>query len=258
MKSFWKRYARNRGAVIGLVILSIIVLVAILVSVLFPQSPWKMVGLPRQPPGTPGLPFGTDVLGRDVAVAVAYGARVSIFVGIVATSVALSVGVTLGSIAGYFGGRVEEAIVRFTEIFQVIPNLVLLMVLVALLTPSLTSTIIGIGTVTWPAVARVVRAEFLSLRTREFVEAAHVLGESNLKILVTQILPNSLPPDHRHRLTDGGDRDSCRVGTKLPRPRRPQSDDLGLYDRCRPLGIEERLVDKLLPRCCDHFDSTLD
>ncbi len=194
MKAFWKRYARHRGAVIGLVVLTVIVLVALTAPVLFPQGPWTMVGAPRQPPGTRGLPFGSDVLGRNVAAAVAYGARVSMFVGLVATAVALLIGVTLGSLAGYFGGRVEEAIIRFTEFFQVIPNLVLLMVLVALLTPSLTSTIIGIGFVSWPAVARVVRAEFLTLKTREFVQAAHVLGESHLKILVTQILPNSLPP----------------------------------------------------------------
>ncbi|WP_113913335.1 ABC transporter permease [Roseovarius dicentrarchi] len=195
MRDFWKRFRYNRGAVIGLVILAIVILAAILAPVLFPQSPWKMVQRPFLPPFTQdGLPLGTDALGRDVLSGLAHGAYVSLLVGLVSTIVALAIGVPVGACAGYFAGRVDDALMRFTEFFQTIPSFALAIVLLAIFQPSLTFVIIAIAVVSWPPVARLVRGEVLSLRTREFVEAATLSGLGNTQIILRHILPNALPP----------------------------------------------------------------
>jgi len=138
--------------------------------------------------------LGSDSLGRDVAAGIAHGARISLMVGAVSTVAALSVGVTLGAVAGYCGGLVDDLVMRFTEFFQTIPSFVLAILLVAIFTPSITSVVAAIAIVSWPPVARVVRAEFLSLRGREFVQAAEVLGKSRLSIVLGDILPNALSP----------------------------------------------------------------
>ncbi|HEY9040391.1 MAG TPA: ABC transporter permease [Roseovarius sp.] len=195
MRDFWKRFRYNRGAVIGLVILMLVVLTAILAPFLFPQSPWKMVQRPFLPPFTQeGLPLGTDALGRDVMSGLAHGAYVSLLVGLVSTTVALAIGVPVGAMAGYFAGRTDDALMRFTEFFQTIPSFALAIVLLAIFQPSLTFVIIAIAIVSWPPVARLVRGEVLSLRTREFVEAATLSGLGNTQIILRHILPNALPP----------------------------------------------------------------
>jgi peptide/nickel transport system permease protein len=134
------------------------------------------------------------MLGRDIAAGIVHGARVTLVLSLVSTAVALLIGVTLGALAGYHGGVVDDAIMRFTEFFQTIPNFILLVVLVAIFTPSIYSIVVAIGIVSWPPLARIVRGEFLSLRSREFVQAAVVIGQSNMRIIVTQVLPNSLSP----------------------------------------------------------------
>ena len=195
MMSFWKRFSSNRGAVIGLVILTFVIAAAILAPILFPQSPWKMVQRPFLPPFTQeGLMLGTDALGRNVLAGLAHGAYVSLLVGLVSTIVALSIGVPVGAAAGYFAGRIDDALMRFTEFFQTIPSFALAIVLLAIFQPSLTFVIIAISIVSWPPVARLVRGEVLSLRTREFVEAASLSGLGNLQIITRHILPNALPP----------------------------------------------------------------
>ena len=195
MTSFWTRFSYNRGAVIGLVILTLVIATAILAPFLFPQSPWKMVQRPFLPPFTQdGLPLGTDALGRNVLSGLAHGAYVSLLVGLVSTIVALSIGVPVGAAAGYFAGRTDDALMRFTEFFQTIPSFALAIVLLAIFQPSLTFVIIAISIVSWPPVARLVRGEVLSLRTREFVEAASLSGLGNLQIILRHILPNALPP----------------------------------------------------------------
>ncbi|NUH63847.1 ABC transporter permease [Sulfitobacter sp. S0837] len=193
--SFWKRFSYNRGAVIGLVILTFVIVAAVLAPILFPQSPWKMVQRPFLPPFTQdGLLLGTDALGRDVLAGLAHGAYVSLLVGLVSTIVALAIGVPVGAAAGYFAGRIDDALMRFTEFFQTIPSFALAIVLLAIFQPSLTFVIIAISIVSWPPVARLVRGEVLSLRTREFVEAASLSGLGNLQIITRHILPNALPP----------------------------------------------------------------
>ncbi|MDN5785547.1 ABC transporter permease [Pseudorhodobacter sp.] len=194
MKDFWKRFRYNRGAVIGLVILAIVIATAIAAPFIFPQSPWKMVQRPFLPPFTQGgLPLGTDALGRDVLSGLAHGAYVSLLVGLVSTIVALAIGVPVGAFAGYFVGRTDDALMRFTEFFQTIPSFALAIVLLAIFQPSLTYVIIAIAVVSWPPVARLVRGEVLSLRTREFVEAATLSGLGNVQIILRHILPNALP-----------------------------------------------------------------
>lgn len=194
MKDFWRRFRRNRGAVVGLGILVLVLLLSATASLLFPGSPWDMAAAPFMPPGEMGMLLGSDSLGRDVAAGIAHGARISLLVGAVSTAAALCIGVTLGAIAGYAGGILDDALMRFTEFFQTIPSFVFAILLVAIFSPSIGSIVFAIAVVSWPPVARVVRAEVLSLRSREFVQAAQVLGKAPLAIVLTDVLPNALSP----------------------------------------------------------------
>ncbi|WBV41454.1 ABC transporter permease [Pseudoroseomonas cervicalis] len=194
MKEFWRNYRRNRGAVLGLAILALVLALAASAPLLFPGNPWDMAGMPFAPPGEMGMLLGTDSLGRDLAAGIAHGARVSLLVGAVSTVAALAIGVSLGAIAGYLGGLADDLVMRFTEFFQTIPSFVLAILIVAIFTPTLGSIVFAIAIVSWPPVARVVRAEFLSLRSREFVQASEVLGKSRLSIVLGDILPNALSP----------------------------------------------------------------
>jgi peptide/nickel transport system permease protein len=195
MKAFFKRFARNKGAVVGLIILSIILAAALLAPVLYPTSPWRMVTRPFIPPmGMDGFWLGSDALGRDVASGIMHGARVSLIIGLVSTLAALAIGIPIGALAGYFGGLLDDALMRFTEFFQTIPAFALAIVIVAILQPSLYSIVLAIAIVSWPPVARLVRGEVLSLRTREYVQASVVIGQSTSRIILTQVLPNTVAP----------------------------------------------------------------
>ena len=194
MREFWTRFRRNKGAVIGLVVIVFVVLVAILAPVIFSQSPWRLVGRPFLPPLSPAFPLGTDMLGRDILVGMAHGARVSLLVGIASALAGSIMGTLVGGIAGYYGGRVDDALMRFTELFQTIPSFILAIVLVAILNPTIYSVVLAISIISWPPVARLVRGEFLSLREREFVMASIVIGQTDMRIIFTQILPNAMGP----------------------------------------------------------------
>ena len=194
MRDFLRRFARNKGALIGAAVLALVVALALLAPFLFPDDPWEITGPPFRRPGEMGFLLGTDTLGRDVAAGIAHGARVTLLLSLVSTAVALSIGVVLGAIAGYHGGWVDDLVMRFTEFFQTIPNFILLVVLVAIFTPSITSIVVAIGIVSWPPLARIVRGEFLTLRSREFVQAAEVLGQGSGRIIFGEILPNALSP----------------------------------------------------------------
>lgn len=195
MKKFLKRFAANKGALFGCFIFLVVVFLAVFCSYLFKDSPWAMVAQPLlQPLENRDFLFGTDMLGRDIGAGIAYGARVSLLVGVVSTLAAVIFGVLIGAVAGFFGGRMDDALMRFTEFFQTIPQLAMAVVLVAIFTPSLYSIVGAIAVVSWPPVARLVRSEFLSLKQREFVQAAVVIGQTPLRIMFTQILPNAMSP----------------------------------------------------------------
>lgn len=194
MKDFLWRFRRNKGAVVGLALLAGIVALAVIAPFAFPFDPWSIRGAPFRPPLHPDFPLGSDTLGRDIAAGIAHGARVTLMLGIVATAVAVLIGVLLGALAGYFGGLADDLLMRFTEFFQTIPSFVLAIVLVAIFTPSIGSIVFAIAIVSWPPVARLVRGEFLALRSREFVEAAIVLGQKRRHIIFVEILPNAVSP----------------------------------------------------------------
>lgn len=193
LRDFAKRFARNRSALVGLVILCIVLLLAALAPVLYPADPFRLAGRPMSPPFGDFL-LGSDTLGRDIAAGMAHGARTSLLIGFIATLVAVGVGTFVGGIAGYYGGWVDDLLMRLTEVFQTIPSFVFAILLVAVLTPTILNIIIAIAVVSWPALARLVRGEFLSMRNREFVQANVVMGMSDTKIILTQVLPNCLSP----------------------------------------------------------------
>lgn len=176
-------------------LLALVVLGAALAGWLYPEDPMDMVGAPYTWPGTDAtLPLGTDLMGRDLAAGVLHGARVSLWVGLSSAAIALAIGVLAGAIAGYYRGRVDAVITRVTEFFQTIPAFLLAIILVAVLKPSLGTIIVALGVTSWTSIARLVRAEFLSLREREYVRAAIALGASDAHLIFREILPNAWTP----------------------------------------------------------------
>lgn len=185
----------NPAAVAGALLLFLILLAALAAPWLFPHDPLDMVGPPILWPGQdPGFWLGTDTMGRDVAAGLAHGARVSLTVGVAAAMLSLLIGIAVGAAAGYFGGWVDVALMRVTELLQTIPAFLLVVVIVAIARPSVTVIALSIGVASWPVVARLVRAEFRTLRESEFVQAAHTLGYGHARIALLEILPNALPP----------------------------------------------------------------
>ncbi len=190
-----RRFARHKAALVGLALLCLVSLVAIAAPWLAQHGPWDMVQRPFLAPfARDGLPLGADALGRDVAAGLIYGARVSMIIGLVATAVALLLGISIGALAGYHGGWIDSLLMRFTELFQAVPGFALAVVVVAIFEPTVVSIVGAIALVSWPPVARLVRSEFLTLRQREFVQAALLAGRSSRKIIFNQILPNAVSP----------------------------------------------------------------
>lgn len=193
--AFWRRFCRNKGAVVGLAVLVWVAVVALFGPLFLEYGPWDMVDAPFLEPLSPdGRWLGTDTMGRDIWAGLVHGARVSLLIGFVSTVVSLLIGVSLGAIAGYFGGWVDAVLMRFTELFQSVPTFALAIVLVAIFEPSVGSMVTAIAVVSWPPVARLVRGEFLSLRQRDFVSAALLAGQSTPRVILTQILPNAVSP----------------------------------------------------------------
>ena len=187
-------FLKNHAAVVALVVLVAIVIAAIIGPPLYADDPYEMVWAPFSPPGEEGFLLGTDYLGRDMTAMLLYGARVSLAIGVTAAFVSVFIGVTIGALAGFYRGYVEEALMRFTEFFQVLPTLLFSMVIVALFGASLVTVTVAIGVVSWTAVARITRAEFLRIRELEYVMASRAAGAGNLKLIFRVILPNALPP----------------------------------------------------------------
>ena len=191
--SLVRRFARNRAAVAGALTLALMLGAALFSEALSGSSPRAMGEDPLAAPSR-AHPFGTDDLGRDIWTGVLYGARVSLLVGVLAAATSSVIGILVGSLAGYYGGRLGDVLMRLTEFFLVIPTFLLALVLVAVSRPSIWNIIVTIGVLGWPSTARLARAEFLSLKEREFVMAARAVGSSPRRILFRQILPNAAPP----------------------------------------------------------------
>jgi peptide/nickel transport system permease protein len=186
---------RNPPFLLGLLILLTVVGIAICAGWLFPGDPLDMAGAPTLWPGQDrAFPLGTDSLGRDVATGLAYGARVSLLVGVAAAAIGLAIGTLVGALSGYFGGWLDAVLVRLTELFQTVPSFLLVIVIVAIGQPSATVIALAIGLASWPMVARLVRAQFRSLREAEFIIAARSLGYAAPRIIFLEILPNAMAP----------------------------------------------------------------
>ncbi len=191
----WEMFRRNHAALFALVVLSLITLMAIIGPGLYGRDPFDLVWGPFTPPGANSdFILGTDYLGRDLLAMIINGARVSLIIGLTAALVSVFIGVTIGALAGFYRGWVEEVLMRFTEFFQVLPTLLFSMVIVALFGASLPMITLAIGVVSWTAVARITRAEFLRIRELEFVMASRASGAKNMKLMFRVILPNALPP----------------------------------------------------------------
>lgn len=190
-----KVFFANPNALFGTGFLCLVIAVALLAPVFFSDDPLSMVGRPFLWPGQdPAFPLGTDSLGRDVLAGILHGSRISLFVGLTATALGLTFGVLVGAVAGYFGGWVDDILMRLVEIFQTLPSFVLLVVLVAIAQPSATTVTLAIAVISWPTVARLTRAEFRAIREKDFVMAARSLGYGHGRIIFREILPNALPP----------------------------------------------------------------
>jgi peptide/nickel transport system permease protein len=191
----WQNYARNPAAVTGLVLLLLVIGMAMSAGLVFPKDPLGLAGRPLQwPLDNPRFWLGTDNSGRDIGAVIFHGARVSLLIGFVATVVAITIGIVIGALSGYYGGWVDDVLMRVTEAFQTLPNFLLLLVLVAVFGSDITTVTIAIGLVSWPPSARLTRAEFLTLRNREFVQAGRALGMGDARLIFREILPNALPP----------------------------------------------------------------
>ena len=192
--SFARVLLRNWTMVLGIVLLAAVFLMALTANLVFPGDPYDMVGPPLMWPGEyEGALLGTDSLGRDIAAGIFYGSRVSLLVGFSSVAVAMIVGVLVGAFAGFYGGWVDDVLMRVTELFQTIPQFMLAIVVVAVLGPSVGVIIASLAIVSWPAVARLVRGEFLVLRDRAYVHGCIVAGMGDLRIIFRQILPNAAP-----------------------------------------------------------------
>jgi peptide/nickel transport system permease protein len=190
-----RRFARNRGAVVGVVIIAIVVATALTAGLFFPRDPLRIVGPPELwPLDDSRFLLGTDSLGRDIAAMIAHGARSTLLIGGAACLAATFLGVTIGAVCGFYGGKIEQAAMYVTELFQTIPNLILVLSVVAILGPAQHNIIIAIALASWTPIARLTRAEFLSWRGRPFVLACRSIGMGNLRLMFGEILPNALPP----------------------------------------------------------------
>jgi peptide/nickel transport system permease protein len=195
MRDVIYRLFRSPAALIGMALLLLVAVMAASATIFYPQGPFSLIGQPLAWPGTlPGLPFGTDSLGRDVVAGILHGSRVSLLIGLAATVAALALGIAIGASSGYFGGWVDDVLMRITDAFQTIPPFLLAIVIIVIVRPSVATIIFAIAAISWPAVARLVRAEFLKLREAEFVASCRLIGMSDARIIFTQILPNAMAP----------------------------------------------------------------
>jgi peptide/nickel transport system permease protein len=194
MKGFWRAFQKNELAVVGGLVVLCLALLASLAPFIAPWDPHRPDIKKILDPPSSAHPFGTDQLGRDVLSRMLYGARVSLAVGFVAVGIAAAIGIALGAAAGYHGGFVDASIMRLVDLMLVFPRFFLLLAVLAFLKPSIWTIMVVIGLTGWMGVTRLVRAEFLSLKEREFVLWSQSVGASGFRVIWRHILPNALAP----------------------------------------------------------------
>jgi peptide/nickel transport system permease protein len=192
-KDFWVRFRRNRFALVAIVILCLLTLLAIFAPFISPYNPSQMVFDRFMPPHLEH-PLGTDHMGRDQLSRIIWGTRISLFVGFVSAGISITIGVLLGSISGYYGGKVDDLIMRFVDFFLVIPTFFLILLVIAMFGSSIWNMMFVIGLTAWPGTTRLIRGQFLSLKEQPFVEAERALGASDFRIIFRCILPNAIHP----------------------------------------------------------------
>ncbi len=194
LRDIWIRMKRNRLAMVGLVIIIILIITAIFADYIAPYG-YAEQNLANQYQ-TPNAEhwFGTDELGRDIFSRVVYGSRVSLRVGFISVSISMTIGVAIGAITGYYGGKIDNILMRFIDIVQALPDILLAIAIMAALGPGLTNLMVAVGIAAIPGYARLVRSSVLSLRDQEFVEAARANGSSDARIILKHIIPNCMAP----------------------------------------------------------------
>lgn len=191
---FWRRFRKNKAALLGLITILFLSIIAILTPIINPIDPFDMnLRNMMQPPNKEHL-FGTDELGRDILTRTMYGTRNSLTVGFFAVAMSLSIGIFLGSVSGFFGGKIDEMIMRITDIFLTLPTFFLIIIIASIFGSDMYIIALLIGFTRWPTPARLVRAEVLTLKERPFIESARVIGAKNFTIILNEILPNALYP----------------------------------------------------------------
>lgn len=186
-------FCQNRMALFGLIMVTIFIFVGLFGPIIFPADPFEMVAVPLSGPGGHAI-FGSDYLGRDVFIGIIYGTRPTLVIAVTATLVTVLIGITLGAVAGFYGGMIDNVLMRITEFFQVLPPLVFAMVIVAVFSTDIVVVILAIAITTWTTEARLTRAEFLKIKEREYVMSARAIGANNFRLIARVILPNAMPP----------------------------------------------------------------
>jgi peptide/nickel transport system permease protein len=189
----FRQFLRSPSGVAGAVMLLLLIAGTLAGPWLYPVDPLDLVGAPMTPPDADAW-LGTDYLGRDILAGLIWGGRATLTVGAVAALITIAIGVTVGALAGYFGGVADTVLVKVTEFFQILPPLLFAMVLVTLFGQKLVTITLAIGVVSWPASARLTRAEFMRLRHLDFIKASRAAGASHGHLILRVVLPNALPP----------------------------------------------------------------
>jgi peptide/nickel transport system permease protein len=192
--AIWRAARRSPLTLAGLALVGMFVVIAITAPLIALENPLSQDLSVRLMPPSPAHPFGLDSLGRDVYSRVVYGARISVVIGAVVVSAASAFGIAAGTTAGWLGGWWDEGLMRLTDMFLAFPSLILAMAISAILRPSLTNALIAIAVTSWPTYARLIRAQVLSLRARDFVEAARAEGARDMMIILRHLIPNALAP----------------------------------------------------------------
>jgi len=192
----WRRFLKNRAATVGGIIVLLIWMVAIGAPLFAPYDPVAHLSSANRlkPPGSPGYLLGTDDFGRDLLSRLIYGARISLQVGVIVVFLSGSIGVTLGAIAGYFGGLMDEIIMRSVDIVMAFPFFILAIAIMAVLGPSLNNAMLALAMVSWVGYARLVRGQVLSVKQKEYIESARAAGLSDWLIILRHVLPNCMAP----------------------------------------------------------------